>query len=225
MVSFPRGFDRFGERASDHHRVRTASQGFTNIASFTHATVGNDGHVPASPLQVIVSGGCAIHGRGDLRYAKAQDASRSASCARPYTDQNSCHPAFHNFKGDLKRLCPRGADVVLDMVGGDYTEAALRATGFGGRFVVVGFAAGQVPRVPLNLVLLKGSSIHGYEIVDFERHRPQEAEANRAALERMLSDGQVKPAITATYPLDRAPEAVRNVSGRDKQGVSILTFS
>jgi NADPH:quinone reductase len=130
-----------------------------------------------------------------------------------------------DFKGNLKRLCPRGADVVLDMVGGDYTEPALRATGFGGRFVVVGFAAGQVPRAPLNLVLLKGSSIHGYEIVDFERHRPQEAEANRAALERMLSDGQVKPAITATYPLDRAPEAVRNVSGRNKQGVSILTFA
>src|ERR1700751_1521867 len=102
MIAFSRGLDGLGERASDHHRVRTASQGLTNVASFTHPAVGNDRHVPASPLQGIMSVGCAMHGRGDLRYAKAQDASRSASCARPYTDQNSCHPAFHKFKGDLE---------------------------------------------------------------------------------------------------------------------------
>src|ERR1700748_1810461 len=102
MEAFSRGLDGLAERVSDPHGVRTASQGLTSVASFTHPAVGNDRYVPASPLQVIVSGGCAIHGRGDLRYAKAQDASRSASCARPYTDQNSCHPAFHKFKGDLE---------------------------------------------------------------------------------------------------------------------------
>lgn len=117
------------------------------------------------------------------------------------------------------------ADVVLDMVGGEYSEPALRATGFGGRFVVVGFAAGTVPRVPLNLVLLKGSTVTGYEIASFERHHPVQARANRDALEQMFLDGLLTPPITARYALDDAAHAVASVAGRDKFGITVLQMT
>ncbi|GAA4989103.1 NADPH:quinone oxidoreductase family protein [Yinghuangia aomiensis] len=133
----------------------------------------------------------------------------------PYTEPD--------FKDRLKAACgERGADVVLDTVGGDYAEPALRATGYGGRYVVIGFAAGEVPRVPLNLVLLKGSTILGYEIGAFQRHHPAEAETNREALEAMLTDGRLKPPITGRYTLESAAEAMRTVAGREKYGVTII---
>jgi NADPH2:quinone reductase len=129
------------------------------------------------------------------------------------------------FKETLKRVCHGAADVVLDMVGGEFSEPALRATGYAGRFVVVGFAAGAIPKVPLNLVLLKGSIVMGYEIADFERHQPGQAAANREALEAMLIEGRIRPAITGRYPLRDAAEAMRVVSGREKFGTTILDLT
>ncbi|MFG1946248.1 NADPH:quinone oxidoreductase family protein [Nonomuraea sp. NPDC048826] len=130
-----------------------------------------------------------------------------------------------DLKQTLKDVCGGSADVVLDLVGGDFSEPALRATGYGGRFVVVGFAAGSIPRVPLNLVLLKGSTITGYEIGDFERHHREEAAANRDALEAMFVDGRVKPPISGRYPLADAARAMRVVAGRDKHGMTILDLA
>lgn len=127
-----------------------------------------------------------------------------------------------DFKERLKELCPGGVDVVLDMVGGDLSEPALRAVGYGGRFVVVGFASGAPARVPLNLPLLKGSTITGYEIASFERREPENAAANRLALEDLLASGRVTPPITARFALDDAVESMRHVSGRDKFGATIL---
>ncbi|MFJ4365624.1 NADPH:quinone oxidoreductase family protein [Streptomyces chartreusis] len=130
-----------------------------------------------------------------------------------------------SLKDAIKRLCPRGAGVVLDLVGGPATEAALRATGHGGRFIVTGFASGQIPKVPLNLVLLKGSSIAGYEILDFETHFPLDADTNRTRLESLLAEGTVKPPITARYGLDQAPQALARAAGRDKCGITLLDLS
>lgn len=126
------------------------------------------------------------------------------------------------FKDALKAVCTRGADVVLDMVGGEATEPALRATGYGGRFVVVGFASGSPARIPLNLVLLKGSSIIGYEIADFEKREPIQAAENRDALEALLASGRIVPPITGRFALDDAADAVRLVAGRDKLGTTII---
>lgn len=127
-----------------------------------------------------------------------------------------------DLKAELKRLAGEGVDVVLDLVGGPVSEAALRATGFGGRFVVVGFASGSIPRIPLNLVLLKGSTILGYEIVGFERHRAAEAESNRIALEQMILDGRVQPSIQNRFALEEGPAAMQTVAGRAKQGATLL---
>lgn len=129
------------------------------------------------------------------------------------------------FKDALKAACPGGADVVLDMVGGEYSEPALRATGYGGRFVVVGFAAGAPARVPLNLPLLKGSRVIGYEIADFESREAEEAARNRDALETLLVEGTFIPPITGRMSLDTAVDAIRLVGGRDKLGATILEMS
>lgn len=126
------------------------------------------------------------------------------------------------FKAALRAVCAHGADVVLDMVGADFTEPALRATGYGGRFVVVGFASGAPARIAMNLVLLKGSSIIGYEIADFERREPVQAARNRAALEELLVIGRIAPPITGRFTHDEAADAVRLVAGRDKLGNTII---
>lgn len=130
-----------------------------------------------------------------------------------------------DFKSALKAVCKNGADVVIDTVGGEFSEPALRATGYAGRFVVVGFAAGAPARIPLNLVLLKGSSIVGYEIADFEDREPGPAAENRDALESMLAAGKLVPPITARFGLEMAVEAVTSVAGRDKTGITILQLS
>jgi NADPH:quinone reductase len=127
-----------------------------------------------------------------------------------------------DLKGALKEACDGAADVVLDLVGGEHSEPALRAVGHGGRFVVVGFAAGAPARVPLNLVLLKGSTILGYEILDFERKHPEEASRNRDALESLLASGAIDPPITARFPLERAAAAMAHVAGREKLGATVL---
>ncbi|MHA7664735.1 NADPH:quinone oxidoreductase family protein [Mycolicibacterium sp. HS_4_1] len=130
-----------------------------------------------------------------------------------------------DFKDALKATCKGGADLVLDTVGGDFSEQALRATGYGGRFVVIGFAAGAPARIPSNLILLKGSSVIGYEIADFERREPARAAVNRRELEEMLASGTITPPITGRYSLDRAADAVQMVAGRDKLGVTILKLA
>ena len=78
--------------------------------------------------------------------------------------------------GDLRSMLrerlPEGADVVIDPVGGDLAEPALRSLRWGGRFVTVGYASGSVPRIPLNLVLLKGVHVLGFQFIDFATHAP-----------------------------------------------------
>ncbi|MGI5271755.1 NADPH:quinone oxidoreductase family protein [Nonomuraea sp. CA-218870] len=150
---------------------------------------------------------------GKLEFCRALGADELVEYTRP------------DLKQTLKDVCGGSADVVLDLVGGDFSEPALRAVGYGGRFVVVGFAAGSIPRVPLNLVLLKGSTITGYEIGDFERHHPGQARANRDELEAMFVDGRVRPPITGRYPLRDAAAAMLLVAGRDKYGMTILEMA
>jgi NADPH2:quinone reductase len=112
----------------------------------------------------------------------------------------------------LREALPGGADVVVDPVGGDLAEPALRALHFGGRFVTVGYAAGSIPRVPLNLVLLKGSRILGFEFGSWARHRAEELARNDRELLDLLVSGRAAPLIGATFPLAEAGEALRWVA-------------
>jgi len=117
----------------------------------------------------------------------------------------------------------RGVDVVYDPVGGPYSEPALRDTAWNGRFLVVGFAAGDIPKVPLNLALLKGCAIVGVFWGAFTRNQPQDNRRNNEELLQMYLEGKIKPHIHATYPLERAAEALNEVMNKRVSGKVVLT--
>jgi NADPH2:quinone reductase len=116
----------------------------------------------------------------------------------------------------------RGVDVVYDPVGGPYSEPALRDMAWNGRFLVVGFAAGEIPKVPLNLVLLKGCAIVGVFWGAFTRAEPQRNRRNNEELMQLYLDGKVKPHIHATYPLTEAAKALNEVLYKRVSGKVVL---
>ena len=100
----------------------------------------------------------------------------------------------------LRELLPEGADVVVDPVGGDLAEPALRSLRWGGRFVTVGYASGDIPRIPLNLVLLKGVEILGFQFRDFAEHAPDEYRRNEDELMELLASRARRAAHRCQVP-------------------------
>ena len=127
-----------------------------------------------------------------------------------------------DLKTRIKEITDGGADIVLDPVGGDYSEAALRATRFGGRFVVLGFAAGAIPRIPLNLVLLKGMTIVGLDIFSFARNDPESAARDNSELHELFATGQIHPVVSQRFTLDQTIAALRVVADRQAIGKVIV---
>jgi NADPH:quinone reductase len=116
----------------------------------------------------------------------------------------------------------KGVDVVYDPVGDKYAEPAVRGLAWQGRYLVVGFAGGKIPRIPLNLVLLKGAAIVGVFWGDFARRDPKANEANMRTLLGWLTDGTLKPLVSATYPLARASQALIDLGNRAVQGKAVI---
>jgi NADPH2:quinone reductase len=119
----------------------------------------------------------------------------------------------------------RGIDVVYDAVGGPYTEPALRSTAWRGRHLVVGFAAGAIPKIPLNLTLLKGCSIVGVFWGDFARREPERFADRVKQLGRWYQEGKLRPHVSETLPLERAPEALARMAARQVKGKLVLVTS
>jgi NADPH2:quinone reductase len=117
-----------------------------------------------------------------------------------------------DLRGALRATLPDGADVVIDPVGGDLAEPALRSLRPGGRFVTVGYASGVIPRIPLNLVLLKEIQILGFEFRTFVQRHTEEYLQNDKALMGLLTDGQVTPHIGAVFDLADTAAALRHVA-------------
>jgi NADPH2:quinone reductase len=115
-----------------------------------------------------------------------------------------------------------GADVVIDPVGGAYAEEALRAVRWGGRFVTVGFASGEIPRIPLNLVLLKGVIIKGFEIRTFAEHAADDAQRDDKELDALAMDGRIRPHIFASFSLAETAAALRAVADRRAIGKVLI---
>lgn len=115
-----------------------------------------------------------------------------------------------------------GAHVVVDPVGGGYSEPALRSLGRGGAFVTLGYAAGTVPSIPLNLILLKGITVRGMEIRTFFTDYPEQAARDTAELQKMFADGLLRPAIGARFPLQRAAAALRHLADRKAVGKVVI---
>jgi NADPH:quinone reductase len=116
----------------------------------------------------------------------------------------------------------RGVDVIYDPVGGDYSEPALRGMAWKGRFLVVGFAAGDIPKIPLNLPLLKGCSLVGVFWGAFTRKEPQRNQEHMRELLAWFHEGRLRPYISATYPLERAADALNDVMNRKVMGKVVL---
>jgi NADPH:quinone reductase len=118
----------------------------------------------------------------------------------------------------------KGADVVYDPVGGAYAEPAIRAMGWGGRYLVVGFAAGDIPKIPLNLTLLKGSALVGVFWGEFVRREPKASQGELFELLTWFREGKVKPHISATYPLAQAAHALNDMIQRKVTGKVVVTM-
>ena len=116
----------------------------------------------------------------------------------------------------------RGVEVVYDPVGGTLSEAALRATAWEGRFLVIGFASGTIPKIPLNLVLLKGCQIVGVFWGDHVAREPDKHRANMAKLAELCGAGRIRPRIDRLFPLEEAAAALGVLSRREAQGKVIL---
>jgi NADPH2:quinone reductase len=118
-----------------------------------------------------------------------------------------------------------GVDVVYDPVGGDFAEPALRGMAWGGRYLVVGFAAGDIPRIPLNLTLLKGCSIVGVFWGSFVAREPAHNAENLRQLVTWLSDGTIRPLVSATYSLEKVAHALNDMLQRKVTGKVVLVTS
>lgn len=125
----------------------------------------------------------------------------------------------------LKDAFPDGVDVVVDPVGGDLAEPALRALRYGGRFVTVGYAGGGVPKIPLNLVLLKGSRILGFQMRTFSANEPDKRVRDEAELLDLLATGKAFPHIGATFGLTDAVAALRHVADGKAVGKVVLQIA
>ncbi|MBM3355383.1 MAG: NADPH:quinone oxidoreductase family protein, partial [Betaproteobacteria bacterium] len=155
--------------------------------------------------------------------ACASGADKLEVCAQHGADAGINY-ATEDLRGRIKALTDgKGVDVVYDAVGGPYTEPALRATAWRGRLLVVGFAAGDIPRIPLNLALLKGCSIVGVFWGDFARREPKAFAASIAQLGAWFREGRLKPHVSQTFPLAQAAQALRLMAARKVKGKVVLT--
>ena len=116
----------------------------------------------------------------------------------------------------------KGADVIFDPVGGDFSEAALRSCAWRGRLLVIGFAAGAIPKLPANLILLKGCSVIGVLWGAYSVQEPEAYRAEMLALIKRLAAGELVPHVSATYPLARIVDALNALIGRSATGKVVI---
>lgn len=132
--------------------------------------------------------------------------------------------ASEDLKDRVKALTSgNGVDVVYDPVGGSLAETALRGTAWQGRYLVIGFASGDIPKIPLNLVLLKGCQIVGVFWGSFAMREPVKNRAHADQIFRWVAEGKLRPAIDEVLPFERASEALGRLDARKVKGKLVLT--
>ena len=150
--------------------------------------------------------------------AAASSDEKLATC-QEYGADEVINYETEDLKARIKELTGgKGVDVIYDPVGDRFAEPAVRSMGWNGRYLVIGFAAGEIPKIPLNLALLKGCSLVG---VFWGRHNGEEPElaaANMQQLTEWLADGTINPLVSKTYPFEDAPQAIRDLMERKARG-------
>jgi NADPH2:quinone reductase len=185
---------------------------------------------PGHELIVLGAGGgvgLAAVELGTLLGARVTAVASSAdklAVARDYGAARTVDHRAEELRPALRAALPDGAHAALDPVGGNLAEPALRSLRRGGRFVTVGYASGVIPRIPLNLVLVKGVTIHGFQFQDVMAGAPDEFHRHDAELRELLASGRACPHIGAVYPANRAAEALRRVADGRAIGKVLITF-
>ena len=154
--------------------------------------------------------------------ACASSAEKLEVCRQHGADE-TINYAAEDLRERIKEITAgKGVDVIYDAVGGPYTEPALRSSAWRGRLLVVGFAAGEIPKIPLNLTLLKGCSIVGVFWGDFTRREPKVFAESARQLARWYGEGKLKPHVSATFPLHRTVEALNLLASRQAKGKVVI---
>ncbi|MEZ4394035.1 MAG: NADPH:quinone oxidoreductase family protein [Polyangiales bacterium] len=194
-------------------------------ATTWHALVDRAAIQPGETLLVLgASGGVGVAAiqvgklLGARVIAAASSPEKLAFCREMGADEVVCY-ATEDLKERVKSLTgAAGANVVYDPVGGAYADPALRAIAWEGRYLVVGFASGEIPRVPLNLTLLKGCQIVGVFWGSFAAREPEKNRANCAEIFAHVAAGRLAPHLDATFSFERAGDALRRLEARAVRG-------
>ena len=182
----------------------------------------------ADTLLVLGAGGAVasaaiqLAARAGARVIAAASSERKRSAARELGAVDVVDYSLPNWREPLKKIAPEGIDVVLDPVGASMLEPAFRSLAKGGRYLVVGFAGGAIPSLPVNLALLKNATLHGVDIRHFLASRPTQARRVRTALFAMASRGYLLPPTIITFSLESAGDAVRATYDRDRHGKIVV---
>ncbi|OCC25482.1 NADPH:quinone oxidoreductase [Croceicoccus estronivorus] len=158
------------------------------------------------------------------RVIAAASTPEKLALAREYGAAETIDYANEDLRGRIKELTGgKGVDVVYDPVGGDMTVPAIKALAWGGRHLVIGFAAGDIPQIPANMLLLKSAAAVGVLWGNSLRADPVHHAGNIAQLMEWLAEGKICPAIDAVFPFDQAIEAINHVMERRARGKVILS--
>jgi NADPH2:quinone reductase len=202
-----------------YHALRTIADGQPGE---TLVVLGAGGGVGLAAVQLG-----AILGMQVIAVASSEEKLAVAAANGATTTIN--HKDFPNGASDLRSFLrdshPGGTDIIVDPVGGDLAEPALRSLRWAGRFVSVGYAAGSIPKIPLNLVLLKGCKVLGFQMRDLAANEPEKTARHEAELHELLAAGTVTPHVGASFKLSEAAAALRHVADGKAVGKVILSIS
>lgn len=181
----------------------------------TVLVLGAAGGVGTAAIQIAKAAGAKV-------IAAASSDDKLALCKTLGADE-VINYSTQNLRDELKTLTGgKGPDVVYDPVGGDFTEAAFRSIAWRGRYLVIGFANGQIPSLPLNLTLLKGASVMGVFWGEFAKREPQNNAASLMQLAAWYMEGKIKPLIEHKLPMSQIKEAFTLMGSRQVRGKLVL---
>ncbi|WP_029461676.1 NADPH:quinone oxidoreductase family protein [Serpentinimonas barnesii] len=188
-------------------------------AGETVLVLGAAGGVGTAAIQIARQAGATV-------VAAASSAEKCALCQQVGAHQTidySVHRPEGSLREAIKAACGgRGPDVIYDPVGGDLAEPALRSIAWRGRYLVIGFAAGPIPSLPLNLPLLKGASVVGVFWGEYAKREPQANAAMLQTLVQWMAQGRIKPVIDRTLPMSELPQALALMGRRQVMGKLVL---
>ncbi len=207
----------------------TGAATLLTYATTYHALVDRAALVAGETLLVLGAAGgvgvaaCELGALLGARVIAAASTDEKLAFCREHGASDVINYGREDLKDRLKVLTSgNGANVIYDPVGGALAEAALRGTAWQGRYLVVGFATGEIPKIPLNLVLLKGCQIVGVFWGSFAMRDPAKNRAHCLQLFQWVAEGKLKPAVDAVLPFDRAGEALDRLERRQVKGKIVL---